>query len=198
MTKQMRVNVMVLVIGLLALSVAACATRTDDTSNVTTSSSPSNAAKSNVAPSMSDADRQFMTDAAQGGKTEVQLGYLAVQKAVSNDVKQFGQRMIDDHSQANNELMQLAANKTVTLPSELKSEQQETMNRLANLSGKEFDRAYMAEMLKDHKEDVAKFEQAANQATDPALKSWANKTLPTLRQHLEMATETANKVGVKQ
>lgn len=197
MTKLRRVNLIVLVAGLLALLAAACATRNNDTSSMTTAPSPSNTPTSSMAVSLTASDQQFMTNAAQGGKAEVQLGVLAVQNASSSDVKNFGQRMIDDHSRVNSELMQLASSKSVILPSELKIEQQATIDRLSKLSGKEFDRAYMAEMLKDHQGDVAEFERAANQASDADLKSWIKNTLPTLREHLQMATDIAKKVGAK-
>jgi putative membrane protein len=154
------------------------------------------AANSNSRAALSSADSAFIADAARGGMMEVELGQLAVQQAASADVKKFGQRMIDDHSKANNELKQLAASKNVTLPADLNPGQKEMKDRLTKLKGAEFDRQYMKVMVEDHVEDVTKFEEEGKNASDPDLKAFATKTLPTLREHLQLAREVAKKVGV--
>jgi len=129
------------------------------------------------------ADAQaFMQDAASGGKAEVQLGTLAQDQGASPDVKQFGARMVSDHSKANAELQALAAKKGVELPADVEQKDQELHDRLAALSGPEFDRAYMNAMVQDHDHDVAAFEKAAA-STDADVKTFAAKTLPTLEQH---------------
>ncbi len=120
---------------------------------------------------LSASDKQFVMEVSQGGMAEVQLGNLAVQKAASSDVKQFGQRMVDDHSRAGNELKQFASGKNVSLSSEIGAEHREVMDWLSKLSGKEFDRAYMADMLKDHEKDVAAFERVSQHGDDPDLKA---------------------------
>jgi putative membrane protein len=140
-------------------------------------------------------DKQFVTKAASGGKLEVELGRLATERAASDDVKKFGQRMVDDHSKVNDQLMQLANTKGLTLSTELDPKHKATIDRMSKLSGADFDRAYMSEMVKDHTEDVALFERQSTQATDPEVKAFAEKTLPTLREHLQLARETASKVG---
>jgi putative membrane protein len=132
-----------------------------------------------------------MKEAAQGGMAEVKLGTLAQNKASSEDVKSFGKRMVDDHGKANDELKSLASQKDVTLPADLGSKHKATYDRLSKLSGKEFDRAYMNEMLKDHREDVAEFEKASKSATDPDVKGFASRTLPTLQEHLSEAERIA-------
>ncbi len=137
-------------------------------------------------------DQQFMMKAAQGGMAEVELGKLAKDHASSQAVKNFGQQMSDDHGKANDELKDLASKKNVTLPAEVNAEDRATMDRLSKLNGKAFDRAYMRDMVTDHKKDVAEFEKEANSGMDPDVKAWAAKTLPTLQHHLEMAQETAN------
>jgi putative membrane protein len=136
---------------------------------------------------MSAHDRQFLKEAAQGGMAEVELGQLAVQKASSDDVKKFGQRMINDHSKANDELKQLASSKGITLPTEPNAKQKATKKRLAGLSGQQFDKAYMADMVQDHKQDVADFRKESSSARDQDIKSFASKTLPTLEDHLKQA-----------
>src|SRR5262245_30339210 len=142
-------------------------------------------------------DKHFLKEAAQGGRAEVTLGQMAADKAASDDVKKFGQRMVDDHTKAGDELKKLAAAEGVTLPTEMDRKAQAVQQRLSQLSGAEFDRAYMKEMVKDHQKDVAAFEREAQQGKDTELKNWAAQTLPTLKEHLDLAQNTAEKVGVK-
>ena len=136
------------------------------------------------------ADNNFVMKAAQGGMAEVKLGQLAVDKASSEDVKKFGQTMVDDHSKANDELKQIAAAKGINLPDSLDGKHQATYDRLSKLSGAAFDRAYMKDMVADHKEDVSEFRKESTKGTDPEVKAFATKTLPTLEHHLEMAQST--------
>jgi len=137
--------------------------------------------------SLSASDRTFIKKAAQGGMAEVQLGKLATEKGSSEDVKKFGQRMVDDHSKANDQLKQLAASKGVDVPTSLNSKDDATKDRLSKLSGSAFDRAYMQDMVKDHTQDVSEFKKASQTAKDPDVKSWAAQTLPTLENHLKTA-----------
>ncbi len=132
---------------------------------------------------------EFMKEVASGGMMEVQLGEMAAQKAVSQEVKEFGQRMVEDHSKANEELKQLASTQNVTLPTTLMSEHQKTVDKLSGLSGEKFDKAYMKAMVKDHDKDIKKFQKAAENASEPELKSWAEKTLMVLEEHHLMAKE---------
>jgi putative membrane protein len=141
-------------------------------------------------------DKHFMLEAASGGQMEVQLGQTAEQKATNPDVKNFGHRMATDHSKANSELQQLAQQKDVTLPSDLQAPHKEVMDQVSKQSGDAFDKTYMRNMVKDHAEDVAKFQKMSTQAQDPDLKRWVSKTLPTLEEHLRMAQTVAKKVGV--
>jgi putative membrane protein len=175
-------------------------------------------------------DHKFVMKAAEGGKWEVELGNLAVSKATSADVKQFAQRMVDDHGKAGGELAQLAQSKGITLPMSdattavnssdpdvarvnasattsaktemdhskmTKSEGQKVMDKLSKLSGADFDREYMKHMVEDHVKDVALFEKEAKNGKDADLKAWAEKTLPTLKEHLQMARDVNAKVGGK-
>jgi putative membrane protein len=140
------------------------------------------------------ADHTFVTKAAQGGLAEVQLGTLAKDKASSADVKSFGERMVTDHTKANDELKQIASKKGITLPTTLDSKSQATYDRLAKLSGAEFDREYMKDMVSDHREDVNEFRRESQRGTDTDIKDFAAKTLPTLEQHLQQAESTDAKV----
>jgi putative membrane protein len=136
-------------------------------------------------------DRQFIMKAGEGGKAEVELGQLAKDKASSQSVKEFGQRMVDDHTKANRQLEALAGQKGITLPDKLDAKHRALKSRLEKLSGSEFDRAYMHEMVQDHTKDVAEFQRESSAAKDPDVKSFASETLPTLKQHLSLAKRTA-------
>lgn len=137
----------------------------------------------------------FAKEAAMGGMAEVDLGQLAASKAESADVKQFGQRMVDDHGKANDELKSWASQKKVTLPAELGAKHKAEHAKLEKLSGAAFDRAYMAAMVADHNKDVAAFMRESKTAKDPDLKAFAGKTLPTLQEHQKMAKDINAKVA---
>jgi putative membrane protein len=113
--------------------------------------------------SLNSQDSKFLMDAAMGGLMEVELGRVAAQQASSAAVKQFGQRMVDDHSAANTELMSLATSKGVTLPTALDEKHQEHVTKLSAMSGADFDRAYMKMMVSDHNKDVSEFEKTEHQ-----------------------------------
>lgn len=139
----------------------------------------------------SSADKKFVKEAAEGGMAEVQLGQLAVKNASSESVKQFGQRMIDDHSKANDKLKSIATSKEITLPTEPSAKDREVKDHLAKLSGKQFDEAYMSDMLKDHRTDIAEFQHESTAGSDPQIKGFAKETLPTLKSHLSQAEKVA-------
>jgi putative membrane protein len=125
--------------------------------------------------------------AAQGGMAEVALGQMAASQGTSPDVKNFGNRMVADHGKANDELKQLATNKGMSLPADTDKEHKDAADKLSKATGKDFDKQYIANMVKDHENDVKEFEKASKDAKDPDLKQWATNTLPTLQDHLKMA-----------
>jgi len=143
---------------------------------------------------LSPADQKFIKEAADGGLAEVELGQLATEKGSSDDVKKFGQRMIDDHGKANDQLKQIASSKGVDLPSEPSAKNKATKDRLSKLSGEQFDKAYMTDMLQDHKKDIAAFRRESTSGRDQDVKSFATQTLPTLQDHLKDAQSIAPKV----
>lgn len=145
------------------------------------------------ADSASNPDQTFADKAATGGLAEVEMGKLAQKHAQGTEAKQFGKKMVTDHSKANAELKTLAKKKGMTLPTKLTPEQQATYDGLAKLNGAEFDTAYMKDMQKDHDEDVAEFKKEADNGQDPDLKKWAGKTLPVLQTHDEMAHQYSAK-----
>lgn len=136
---------------------------------------------------MSSQDHKFVMEAAMGGLMEVELGRVAAQRGTSDAIKQFGQRMVDDHTKVNEELMSLASSKGMTLPTTLDEKHQKDVTKLSGMSGAEFDRAYAKEMLSDHTKDVKEFERQSTRAGDPDIRAFAAKTLPTLQEHLQMA-----------
>jgi putative membrane protein len=142
------------------------------------------------------ADRLFIRKAAEGGMAEVKLDQLAADKASSQSVKDFGQRMAKDHGQANDQLKNMASSKGVPLPDSLDAKDKALYDRLSSLSGDAFDKAYMRAMIKDHVEDVAEFQKESKAANDQDIRSFASTTLPTLQDHLHMARHLGTEVGV--
>jgi putative membrane protein len=143
---------------------------------------------------MTNDDKEFVTMAGMGGLAEMQMGKLALEKASSAGVKAFAQRMVTDHSKSNAEIAEFATTKGLALATELSGDPKSALEHISSLSGAEFDKAYMTHMVEDHEKVVAAFDKASTSATDADLKAWAGRTLPTLKEHLELAKQTARKV----
>jgi putative membrane protein len=141
---------------------------------------------------MSSEDKTFAHKAAAGGQAEVAFGQLAKQNASAPAVKQFGEQMVTDHTQANQELMQIAKSQSLDLPKGLDAKHQAKERTLSTTKGTAFDKAYMQDMVQDHKEDVADFRKEAQHGQDPQLKAFAAKYLPVLEKHLQMAQSIAS------
>lgn len=156
------------------------------------SASPTTSPTTSGQNSLSSSDRQFINEAAQGGLAEVQLGQLASQRGTSDAVKQYGQRMVQDHTLVNNQLKQLATQKGVTLPTTIGTKNQQVKQRLSKLSGAKFDRQYLNHMLQDHEKDVSAFQTEAEQGQDPDVKAFAGQTLPILQEHLQQVRSLVN------
>ncbi|CAN5832010.1 hypothetical protein BH24ACI1_BH24ACI1_19870 [soil metagenome] len=136
----------------------------------------------------------FMMEAARGGMAEVELSKLATTKAQNPEVKKFAQQMIQDHTNANTELKQLAGKKNVTLPTELDAEHKALKDSLSSLSGAAFDKAYINAMVSDHEKTVNLFKTQADSGTDADAKAFATKTLPKLQGHLDMIKSMESKM----
>jgi len=161
---------------------------------------PSDSAKSTAsaktsARAMSDSD--FAKAAAEGGAAEIKLGQLAEDKGSNQTVKDFGKRMVADHTQADQKLATAASkdNLSTTIPAELNAKDQATYDRLFKLSGSAFDRAYARDMVRDHVNDVAAFRHESNNGKDADIRSFASSTLPTLESHLKQAREMLHTVS---
>ncbi len=153
--------------------------------NMTGSNMNSNMSMSNSMGGMT-APIGFMTEAAKGGMAEVELSRVATTKGKNAEVKKFAQKMIEDHTNANAELKQLAGKKNVTLPTELDAEHKAIKDKLSGLSGAEFDKAYVNAMVSDHEKAVNLFKTQADGGTDAETRAFAAKTLPKLQGHLDM------------
>lgn len=198
MTNRVLIAVAVLTFALAGCREKAGQPETDTTGGMQTASETASATTTGsmggAVSNMSDDDKEFVSKAGMGGLAEVQMGNLALQKASNANVKAFAQRMVTDHSKANEELQQLASTKGLALPTELAGEHKDAYDHLATMSGADFDKAYMTHMVEDHEKDVAEFDKASTSANDADVKGWAGKTLPTLKEHLEQAKTTARKV----
>lgn len=160
------------------------------------------AAGAGGATTLSSTDRNFFMQAAMSGMKEVELSRLAATRATSDDLRAFAQRMVDEHTAKNAELMQLATAKGVTLPAAPDAKLQAMLTRMGALSGAQFDRAYLKEAgVKEHRNAAKLFERASTRATDADVRSFAASTLPAIRMHLSMAegmngTRGANHSGM--
>lgn len=130
-------------------------------------------------------DAKFAVDAANGGMTEVETSKVAAAKATNPQVKEFAAMMIADHSKANDELKGLAGTKNITLPDSVSAESKSALADLSKKAGADFDKAYVDKMVSDHKATVDLFESGSKDVKDPDMKAFIDKTLPTLRAHLE-------------
>lgn len=144
---------------------------------------------------LSQQDQKFAMDAAAGGMMEVEAGQLATTKATNQAVKDHGKMMVTDHTKANQQLMQIASQKGITLPKELPADHKQHRDKLSKASGADFDKMYVGQMVKDHEKTVALFEKQVKNGSDAALRTFAEQTLPTLRQHLEHTRTLATQVG---
>jgi putative membrane protein len=147
---------------------------------------------------VSEQAKQFVHEAARSGIAEVKLGQMATERAESPDVRQFGQRMVTDHTKANDKLKSIAQDKNIEVPTEMSTQHQQIAERLSDLQSTSFDRAYIRQMVEDHEKAVKLFSKEAQQGQDAELKEFAAETLPTLQEHLNMAKQLAQKQEVSQ
>lgn len=180
----------------MALAVAAAEVGTR-TQNANSGSMANGNANANHGAGHMTSDEKFAMEAAVGGMEEVQLGQLAAQKGASDEVRQFGQKMVDDHSKANQDLMQVASGKGWTLPTALDAKHQADVQKLSALTGDAFDRAYVKMMVSDHKKDVGEFQKESARGMDADVKSFATRTLPTLQEHLQMIQRINDKMTLR-
>jgi len=139
-------------------------------------------------------DQTFVHKATAGGLAEVNHGTIAAKQASAPAVKEFAEKMVQDHEKANKELLSLANKKELKSARSMDAKHEKMSAKLLKLSGAEFDREYMAGQVKDHEETIALFENEAKNGKDEELSAWAKKTLPDLRHHLKMAKAVQGKL----
>ena len=142
-------------------------------------------------------DRKFVHSALEGGNAEVRLGQLAAQKGSSEDVKQFGQKMVDDHTKLGDQMKQIAQQQEISVPEGIPAKDKELEAKLNSLSGDDFDKAYIKAMVKDHQKDLAEFKKEANSGNDTSIKDAATQGSQVISEHLQMAEQLAQKHNVK-
>lgn len=130
-------------------------------------------------------DAEFTVKAASGSMAQVELGKMAQQRGISKQVKNFGAMMVSDHQKINDFIRALAVTKNISIPKSPGTDEQKIIGKLSGKSGKDFDKAYIDDMIDDHKADIKLFETAAKKCLDPDVKSFAAKTLPVLQEHLD-------------
>ncbi len=178
--------------ALLTIATAAmlwgCGSKPNDSTELADST---NEAMADTAQEMGDSaafaeeDSKFAVDAANGGLAEVQLGKIAQDKGSSPKVKEFAKMMVADHTKANDELKKLAESKNITLPTAAGEEMQKATADISAKNGNDFDKAYIAQMVKDHEKTVKLFEDGQKNVKDAEMKAFIDKTLPVLKTHLD-------------
>ncbi len=165
-------------------------TSTTDSSNMTTmdntTMNDTNSVNSTNIPAMSleSMDKDFVMKAASGGMMEVEASQIAQQNAGHARVKAFADMMVQDHTNANNELKGFASSRGLTIPQDsLMMKHKSMLDEMRKMTGKAFDKHYISMMVKDHNKDISEFEKASDNAKDADLKAWAAKTLPALKKH---------------
>jgi putative membrane protein len=142
-------------------------------------------------------DKMFLRKAAEGGIAEVKLGELAVQKASSDEVKVFAQKMVEDHTKMNNDMAQLADSMGVMLPKTMDKDDQVEYDKLKGLSGNDFDMEYLTFMVKDHHKDLHEFRvEAANASADANLHDAVVKAESVIHDHTVMVDKLAREKGI--
>jgi putative membrane protein len=130
-------------------------------------------------------ERRFVTKAADNGQAEVQLAQLAAQRATNPEVRSYAQKLVEDHSKVNSELVSLAGQKNIKVDTD--DDKDRSYKRLNKKSGSEFDQEFVEHMIDEHEKDIKMFEKAASDAKDPDLKAFASRHVSHLREHLQQA-----------
>lgn len=181
---------LIYLLAISALAFQACsggnkdAKESADSLNMAKDSSTNAVATGGIA--VDEADAKFTTQAAVGGMAEVELGKLALEKSSNPQVKEFATMMVKDHGMANTELMAIAKQKNITLPSTVDEEHKKKMDDLSKKTGAAFDKAYVDAMVSGHKSTLKLMEDESKDAKDADLKAFATKTAPIVQSHLVM------------
>lgn len=145
----------------------------------------------------SSADKKFVHSALEGGNAEVKLGQLAAQKGRSDDVKQFGQKMVDDHTKLGEQMKQIAQQQGMSMPNGIPGKVKTLEAKLNSLSGDAFDKAYIKAVLQDHEKDLSEFKKEASLGNDTSIKDAASQGAQVISEHLQMARQMAQKHNIQ-
>lgn len=184
-----------MIAGTLAWGFSSCGNNPDASDDsVDTAEKMNDQMAENKTSSVSEDDAEFAVMAADAGMTEVELGKVALAKSTNANVKKYAQMMVDDHTAANNKLLSIASAKMITLPSAISDEHKKHIDDMSNMSGKEFDKAYIDMMVNDHNKVVDAFKKENETTQDAELKSFTAETLPVLTKHYEEAKSLQDKM----
>lgn len=187
----------------LMLGAASCNSSTDsvkqaqEANETKIDSTNANTAQADSAKDAKEDDSEFLTKAASGDMLEVQMGKEVAKRATTAGAKQAAEKMVSDHTKSSAELKALAAKKNITLPTVLGEDQQKIYNDVLTKKGADLDKEYVQQMVKDHKEDVSEYQDAATGGTDPEVKAFAQKNVPILQMHLSMFEKLQNSMDAK-
>jgi putative membrane protein len=148
-------------------------------------SSAVNSVANTASSATTSSPESFMKDAAQGGMAEVKMGQLAAKNAKDPEVKKFGQMMVTEHGAAGKDLDALAKKKNIALPTDIGSHQS-TYDKLSKMTGPDFDKEYVNEMVSDHEADLKEFQKQADNSSDPDVKAFAAKGAEMVKKHLDI------------
>ena len=179
----------------LLLSILICCGCSNNKAATRDNSQASSSASTGATSGLSSSDQNFVSDAAKGNRAEVELGQMMETKATNPGVKQFAKQMVQDHSNALNQLQQLAQSKNIPLPQGIPADAQDLKQKLSQESGAKADKEYVTGMVEDHQKDVKEFQDAAQNLNDPDLKNWANQMVPKLQEHLQKIENLDSKVN---
>ena len=137
------------------------------------------------------ADKKFVKSALEGRNGEVMLGQLAAQKGNSEDVKQFGQKMVDDHTKLGDQMKEVAQSEGISVPTGISAKDHALETKLQSLTGDAFDKTYIQAMVKDHRHDLSEFKKQADSGNDTSIKEVASQGAQVISEHLNMAEQMA-------
>lgn len=157
--------------------------KADSANKAKTDTTKNEESKAAIAVNKTDAD--FLVKAMEGGLMEVELGQIAQQKSQNKRVKDFGEMMVKDHGAAGEKIKNLGASLNVTLPHMTGDEKSKEIRDLNEKKSTRFDKAYIDEMVDDHKKDIREFESASNNVENADIRAFIVATLPVLRKHLD-------------
>ena len=147
-------------------------------------------------PAVASNDQSLLKAAAEAQEAEIALGRMASERAGSEEVKEFGSRMVADHQKVSKELRRLASKRHLRLSKTLSGEHQDKQRAFAQLSGKDFDRAYIAYVLEDHRTDIKELKRHSKRVADAEVTEWIDKAVPLMKSHFKHATAIASSFGL--